>query len=149
MQALCSSKIEISLVDGNHFDDRRKFHKNRGDAVAPFAVLFVMAVEKDRVGTQPARRSQGHCRMNTVFSRFIAGRGDHAALILLPANDNGSAAQFRPLQQFDGDEKSVHITCRMDAAASAARSSSRPCFARNLASSGNALAYLGHFWAST
>ena len=109
MQALCSSKIEISLVDGNHFDDRRKFHKNRGDAVAPFAVLFVMAVEKDRVGTQPARRSQGHCRMNTVFSRFIAGRGDHAALILLPANDNGSAAQFRPLQQFDGDEKSVHI----------------------------------------
>src|SRR5205814_9063744 len=71
MQALCSSKIEISLVDGNHFDDRRKFHKNRGDAVAPFAVLFVMAVEKDRVGTQPARRSQGHCRMNTVFSRFI------------------------------------------------------------------------------
>src|SRR5947208_10386842 len=37
----------------------------------------------------------------------------------------------------------------MDAAASAARSSSGPCFARNLASSGMALAYPGHSWAST
>lgn len=68
-----------------------------------------MAVEEDRVGTQPARRSQGHCRMNAVFSRFIASSSDHAALILLPANNDGFAAQFRPLQQFHGDEKSVHI----------------------------------------
>src|SRR5438309_12103364 len=40
-------------------------------------------------------------------------------------------------------------TCKMDATASAARSSSGPCFARNLARSGMALAYAGHWCAST
>ena len=65
--------------------------------------------EKHRVRAQSASRAQWHRRLNSVFSRLIARRGNHATLIGLPANDHGLAAQLRPVQQFDGNEKRVHV----------------------------------------
>ncbi len=47
--------------------------------------------------------------MNAILPRLIAGRGDNAALIRLPPNDDGFPSQLGPVQQFDRDEKRVHI----------------------------------------
>ena len=67
------------------------------------------AIEKHGVRTQPRRRAQRHGRLNAVFSRLVARRGNHAALIRLPSDNHGLAAQFRPIEQFDRNEKGVHI----------------------------------------
>src|SRR5205085_4381239 len=53
-----SPAVEIGFVNRNHFDGRREFHQNAGDAVAPFAVFFVMAIEENGVWTKPARGAE-------------------------------------------------------------------------------------------
>ena len=109
VQSLRAREIEIRFVNRNHFDDWREFHQDGGDPVAPFAVFFVMAVEKNRVWAESPCGSQRHCRMNAVFSCFVARGGNHATLIFLSANNYGFAAQFRPLQQLHGNKKRVHV----------------------------------------
>src|SRR5438445_2219510 len=47
--------------------------------------------------------------MHAELPRFVAGCGDNATLVRSAANNYGFAAQFGPLEQFDGDEKRVHV----------------------------------------
>src|SRR6266481_1085888 len=109
VQSLGSGEIEVGLVDRNHFDDRRKFRKNGGDAVAPFPIFFVMAVEKNRVWAESSRGAQRHRGMDAILSRFVARGGNNAALIGTPADYNRLAAKFWQIHQFHRDEKRVHV----------------------------------------
>ena len=47
--------------------------------------------------------------MNAVFPRFIARRGNYAALVRTPADDYRLATKLRAIEQFHGDEKRVHV----------------------------------------
>src|SRR4029077_17559083 len=109
VNTLGSGEIEVGFVDGNHFDDRREPGQYRRDAVAPLTVFFVMAVEKNSVRTKAPSGAQWHCRVNTVFARFVAGGRDDAALVSPAADDHRFAAQFRAGEQLHRNEKRVHI----------------------------------------
>src|SRR3984957_12638097 len=78
VQAFRAGQIEISLVDRNHFDDWRKLAKDRRDAIAPFAVFVVVAVEENSVRAELACGSQRHCRVHAKFSRFVTRRSYNA-----------------------------------------------------------------------
>ncbi len=69
----------------------------------------MVAIKIDGVRAQTPCGAQRHCRVNAKLARFVARCGDHAALIWLTADDHGLAAQFRALEQFNRDEKSVHV----------------------------------------
>ncbi len=109
VEAFGAGKVEIGFVDGNHFDDGREFCKDGGDAIAPFGIFLVMAVEKDSVGAEAARRAQGHGGMDAELASFVAGGGDDAALVGAASDDNRLAAEVGALEEFDGDEEGVHV----------------------------------------
>src|SRR5579883_417507 len=109
VQSRGSGEIEIGFVNRDHFDDGRKGGENFSHAVAPLRILVVMPVEKNRMRAELARRAQRHCGLDSVFARFVARGGDDAALIGPSAHNDGLAAQFWALEQFDGDEEGVHI----------------------------------------
>ena len=47
--------------------------------------------------------------MDAIRARFIAGRGDDAALIGTPADNYGLAAKVGTVEELDGDEESIHV----------------------------------------
>ena len=109
VQPLGAGEIDVRLIDRGHFDDRRIFRENAGDAIAPLPVQLVVPVEKNSVRAKFRGGPQRHRRMNAESPRFVARRRDHAALVALPADDNSKSFQIRPRQQLDRDEKCVHI----------------------------------------
>ena len=109
VEAFGAGKIEIGFVDGNHLHDGRKFREDGGDAVAPFGIFFVMAIEENRVRAETPGGAKRHGGVNAEFASFVAGGGDYAALIGPAADDDGLAAEFRALEQFDGNKKGVHV----------------------------------------
>ncbi len=109
VQPLGARQVQIRLVHRSHFHHRRIFSQDRRDAVAPLRIQVMPAVEKYRVRAEPRGRAQRHRRMYAVLSRFVAGRGNHAALVRLAANDHGLAAQFGTIQQLHRNKKRVHI----------------------------------------
>src|SRR5258708_33594176 len=47
--------------------------------------------------------------MDAVLARFVAGGGDDAALVGTASDDDGLAAEFGAFEQFDRNEKRVHV----------------------------------------
>jgi hypothetical protein len=47
--------------------------------------------------------------VNAVFAGFVAGGGDHAALIGTAADDYWFAAKIGAIEKLDGDEEGVHV----------------------------------------
>src|SRR5438552_11050453 len=109
VQSFGTGEIEVGFVNRNHFNDRRKLREDGRDAVAPLSVFFVMAVQENSVRAKPSRSAQRHRGMNAVFPRFIARRGNYAALVRPPAHDYRLATKLRAIEQFHGDEKRVHV----------------------------------------
>src|SRR5260370_6252423 len=109
VQALGAGEIEISFVNRNHFHDGGKLREDRGDAIAPLRIELVAQVQKNGVRAKAAGGAQRHRPANAVFACFVAGRGNYAALIGLPADDHGLAAQFWAVEQFHGDKARVYI----------------------------------------
>ena len=109
VEAFGAGEVEIGFVDGNHFDDGREFREDGGDAIAPFGIFFVVAVEKNGVRAEAAGGAQGHGGVDAEFAGFVAGGGDDAALVGAAADDNGFAAEIGALEEFDGDEEGVHV----------------------------------------
>ena len=68
-----------------------------------------MAVEEHSVRAKFCGCAQGHRGMNAETARFVTRRGDDAALVALPPDDHGQAAQFGARQQFNGNKKRVHV----------------------------------------
>jgi hypothetical protein len=93
VQAFGTGEIEISFVDGDHFDDRREFRQDRGNAIAPFGVFFVVAVEKDGVGAKASGGAEGHGGVDAEFAGFVAGGGNDSTLVRAATNHNGLAAE--------------------------------------------------------
>ena len=104
-----AAEIEIGFVNGSHFHGGRIFRENYGDAVGPFFVERVAHVEKNRVRTKFRGGAQRHRRVNAKFARFVTACGDNAARIGPAADDYGFAAKVGTIEQFDGNEKRVHI----------------------------------------
>jgi hypothetical protein len=69
----------------------------------------VVAVKEDGVGAEASRGAQRHGGVDTEFAGFVAGGGDDAALVGASADDNGLAAEVGALEEFDGNEESVHV----------------------------------------
>jgi hypothetical protein len=109
VEAFGAGEVEIGFVDGNHFNDGREFRKDGGDAIAPFGIFFMMAVEEDGVRAEAAGGAQGHGGVDAEFAGFVAGGGDNAALVWAAADDNGLAAEVGAVEEFDGDEEGVHV----------------------------------------
>ena len=109
VEAFCAGEVEIGFVNRNHFDDWREFRENRGDAIAPFGILFVVAVEEDGVRAEAAGGAQRHGGVDTEFARFVAGGGDYAALVGAAADYYGFAAEIGTVEELDGDEEGVHV----------------------------------------
>jgi len=109
VHALGAGEIEVGFVDGNHFDDGRKSREDGGDAVAPFGVFCVMAVEENGVRAKLSGGAERHGGMNAELSRFVAGGGYDAALIGTTSDDNGFTAEIGAVKMFDGDEEGVHV----------------------------------------
>jgi hypothetical protein len=93
MEAFRAGEIEVGFVDGDHFDDWRKLGEDGGDAVAPFGIFFVVAIEEDGMGAEAAGGAEGHGGVDAELAGFVAGGGDDAALIGAAANYNGLAAK--------------------------------------------------------
>src|SRR6476646_7387041 len=68
-----------------------------------------MPIQKNRLRTKFGRRAQRHRRLNSEFTRLVAGGGNHAALVGPAAYDYRFAAQLRPLEQFHGNKERVHV----------------------------------------
>jgi hypothetical protein len=66
-------------------------------------------LKENGVRAQSSGCAQRHGRLNPEFSRLIARCRNYSALIRLPADDNRLAAQLRPIEEFDRDEKRVHV----------------------------------------
>ena len=109
MQSCGAGEIEVRLVDRNHFDNGRKCREDRGDAVAPLAVLFVMAVQENCVRAKPSRGAQRHRGVDAIFPRFVTRSGDDAALVGTASHNNRFAAQLRAIEQFHRHEKRIHV----------------------------------------
>ena len=109
VEAFRPGEIEIGFVDGDHFDDGRKFREDGSDAIAPERVFGVVAVEKNCVGTEASGGAQRHGGLDAVLARFIAGGGDDSALIGAAADDHRLAAKLGALEEFDGNEEGVHV----------------------------------------
>ncbi len=58
---------------------------------------------------QSAGGAQRHRRVNAETARFVARRRNHSTAIRLAADNYGLAAQFGMFEQFDRNEKRVHI----------------------------------------
>ena len=109
VETLGAREIEVGFVDANHFYDGRKGGEDGGDAVAPFGVLVMMAIEKNAVGAELACSAEGHRGLHAKLARFVAGGGDDATLIGAATHDHREAAKLGPFQEFDGNEEGVHI----------------------------------------
>lgn len=109
VKALGAREIEIGFVDGNHFDDGREFGEDGGDAIAPFGIFFVVAIEKDGVGAEAAGGTQGHGGVDAEFAGFVTGGGDDAALVWAATDNHRFAAEVGAVEEFDGDEEGIHV----------------------------------------
>src|SRR6266480_441593 len=109
VQAPGAREIEISLVNRNHLDGRRKLSEDGRNSVAPLRIFSVVAVKENGVRTQPPSRSKRHRGVNPEFPRFVTGGRNHAALVRPPADHHRPAAKLRPLEQFHRNEKRVHV----------------------------------------
>ncbi len=109
MEALGAGEVEIGFVNGDHFDDGREFGEDGGDAIAPFGIFFVVAVEEDGVGAEASCGAQWHGGVDAEFAGFIASGGDNAALVGAAADDHGLAAEVGAREEFDGDKECVHV----------------------------------------
>ena len=109
MEALGAGEIEIGFVDGGHFDNGRKFREDGGDAVAPLGVEIVAAFEKNCVRAEAAGGSERHGGMNAEDAGFVAGGGNYSTAIGLAADYYGLAAEGGTVEEFDGNEESVHV----------------------------------------
>src|SRR5437763_840046 len=69
----------------------------------------MVAIEINRVRAKAPGRTQRHGRMHAELSRFVARCGNDAALIGSATDDDRFAAQFRPLEQFNGHKERVHV----------------------------------------
>jgi hypothetical protein len=47
--------------------------------------------------------------MDAVFARLVAGGGDDAPLVGLPADDDWLATQLGPIEKLHRHEESVHV----------------------------------------
>src|SRR5438105_8577093 len=68
-----------------------------------------MAVEEDGMRTKLSGGAQRHGGMNSVFARFVTGRGNYTALVGTSADDNRYAGQVGSIKKLDGDEEGVHV----------------------------------------
>jgi hypothetical protein len=69
----------------------------------------VVAIQENCLRAEPSCRSKRHRGVNPEFPRFIARGGNHTALLRATSDDYWPAAKFRPLEQFDRNEKGVHV----------------------------------------
>ena len=109
VHAFRAGKIEIGFVHRDHFNDGREAREDGSDAIAPLGVFRVMAVKKNCVGAEFPGGAQRHCGMDSVFARFVTGRGNYAALVGTSADDNWFAAQVGAVEKLDGNEEGVHV----------------------------------------
>ena len=109
VEALGAGEVEVGFVDGNHLDDGREFGEDGGDAVAPFGIFFMVAVEENSMRAEAPRSAQGHGGVDAEFAGFVAGGGDDTALVWPAADDNGFATEIGAFEEFDRDEEGVHV----------------------------------------
>jgi hypothetical protein len=109
MEAFGAGEIEVGFVDGDHFDDGGKSGEDGGHAIAPFRIFFVVAIEENGMGAEAAGGAERHGGVDAELACFVAGGGDNAALVGAAADYNGLAAEVGSVEQFDGDEESVHV----------------------------------------
>ena len=93
VETLGAGEIEVGFVDGDHFDDGGKLGEDGGDAIAPFRIFFVVAIEEDGMGAEAAGGAERHGGVDAELASFVAGGGDNAALIGAAANYNGLASK--------------------------------------------------------
>ena len=142
VEAFGAGEIEVGFVDGDHFDDGGKFGEDGGDAIAPFRIFFVMAVEEDGMGAEAACSAERHGGVDAELAGFVAGGGDNAALIGAAADYDGLAAKVGAVEEFDGDEEGVHVHVEDGGVEGGfgASGGCASCFARKRAKSGMGLA---------
>ena len=58
---------------------------------------------------QTSRGAQGHGRVDSEFTGFVAGGGDDSALVGAAADHNRLAAEIGTVEELDGDEEGVHV----------------------------------------
>ena len=65
--------------------------------------------QKHRLRTQPPRLRHGHGGAHATGTRFVGGRGHHAAPLDPSADHHGPAAQLGTARLFDRREEGVHV----------------------------------------
>src|SRR2546425_7996416 len=79
MKALGPGQVQIGSINRDHLHHGRILCQESRDAVAPFRVEIVVAVQKYGVRAQAPRGAQRHRRMNAILPGLVARRGYHAA----------------------------------------------------------------------
>ncbi len=122
-------EIDINFIDAHVLDDGTQMGHGLLEAGRILAVGLEIGWQQDTIGRQPGGLHDAHGGKHAERARRIGGGGDDAAphvvaharklprAILLQhgllqpaaADDDGFAAQFRILQQFDGGKEGIHV----------------------------------------
>ena len=78
-QAIRAGEVEVSLVDGGHFDEGGELEEDGVDAVGVFAVAVRVAVKEDGVGAELGGGAEGECGVDAELAGFVGGGRDHRA----------------------------------------------------------------------
>src|SRR5690349_3486024 len=114
MQALRAAHVQVGFINRDHLDLRREVLQNFVHFLRIFAIAVGVAVHEDGMGTKLGGGAQGHGGVHAKLARFIRSGGNHAALIALPANYHGFAAQPRIKQFLRSEEHTSELQSRRD-----------------------------------
>ncbi len=109
MQPLGPGHIEIGFVDRSHLDERREAFQNLEDAPRIFAIALRMPFDEDRVRAKLVSGAQRQRGMNAELTGFVGCRGNHTALVALPADHHRFALERRVEELFHGYEERIHV----------------------------------------
>ncbi len=87
VDAFGAGQIEVPFVDARAFDDGRVLLQCFADLGALLDALFEWHGDAHRLGAEPQRARDRHCRADAELAGFVGGGADAAAAVARAADD--------------------------------------------------------------
>ena len=107
VQTFGAGEIEERFVEGERFDERRRFEHQLFHLAADGDIFLHVGANDHGVRAGLERLEHRHRRLHAVGARDVAGRGDDAALAA--ADDDGLVHQARVVAFLDGGVEGVAV----------------------------------------
>src|SRR5580692_3035678 len=87
MQTLGAGHVEISFVDGGHFDQRGKRGEHAMNFLGILQIAMAMAVHENGVRTELGSGTQRHGGMHAELASLVGCGSDHSTFVALTSDD--------------------------------------------------------------